>query len=237
MNRIETIKTGINEIDTIINGIYPSELVIVGGRPDCDRTLFLCRLAKNICKENNGIYFSLQTTKDLLKAKLVSCFTNKSISEILETGLNEQTADEKINALKMDIIDDFDITIDKLCEVARKFCKAKKIKIIFIDYLTLLYQKEDSQPYYEFCTKTLIELKRLAKELNIAIIIANPLARSPEAETRPVLSQLRGCSEVENISDLVILLNPEQDGVQKFFVEKNLHGNIGDGIIKTQERP
>lgn len=235
MNKIESIKTGINEIDGIINGMYPSELVIVGGRPECDKTLFLCKLAKNICKENNGIYFSLQTTKELLRAKMASCFTEKPLPEILENGLTDQTTEEKVDSLKLEVIDDFDMNIDKLCKATRKACTDKNIKAIFIDYLTLLYPKEDTRPYYEFCTETLLELKRLAKELNIVVALANPLSRACEPETRPALSQLRGCGEIENVSDLVILLNAEEDGIQKFFVEKNIRGKTGDGIIQNRE--
>lgn len=231
MNKIVSIKTGINEIDSIISGMYPSELVIVGGRPECDKTLFLCKLAKNICKENNGIYFSLQTTEDLLRAKIASCFTEKPLPEILENGLTDQTTEEKVNTINLKIIDDFDMNTDKLCKATRKACKNKNVKLIFIDYLTLLHSKDDTRPYYEFCTETLLELKRLAKELNIVVVLANPLARTCEPEARPTLSQLRGCGEIENVSDLVILLNPEEDGIQKFFVEKNIRGKTGEGLI------
>ncbi|MCQ2240891.1 DnaB-like helicase C-terminal domain-containing protein [Treponema sp.] len=74
------------------------------------------------------------------------------------------------------------------------------------------------------------KLKKLAKELNIAIIVSTPLSRSVD-DSEISLNQLRGTGEVEILSDVVFLL-PKPDGkIQKFIIAKNNRGNTGEGSI------
>ena len=64
--KLEFIPTGIEQIDALIKGFYPSELIVIGARPGCGKTTFLCELAKNFCADETGLFFSLQTEKKLL---------------------------------------------------------------------------------------------------------------------------------------------------------------------------
>lgn len=74
------------------------------------------------------------------------------------------------------------------------------------------------------------KLMKLAKELNIAIIVSTPLSRSVD-DSEISLNHLRGTGEVEILSDVVFLL-PKSDGkIQKFIIAKNNRGNTGEGSI------
>ena len=54
MNKLtKFIPTDIEQIDALIKGFYPSELIVIGAKPGCGKTTFLCELAKNICVEKN----------------------------------------------------------------------------------------------------------------------------------------------------------------------------------------
>ena len=47
MNKlIKLIPTDIEQIDALIKGFYPSELIVIGAKPGCGKTTFLCELAK-----------------------------------------------------------------------------------------------------------------------------------------------------------------------------------------------
>ncbi|MCR5496031.1 MAG: AAA family ATPase [Treponema sp.] len=53
---IKFIPTDIEQIDALIKGFYPSELIVIGAKPGSGKTTFLCELAKNICVDDIWIY-------------------------------------------------------------------------------------------------------------------------------------------------------------------------------------
>ena len=115
MNKlIKLIPTDIEQIDALIKGFYPSELIVIGAKPGCGKTTFLCELAKNICVDKTGLFFSLQTEKKLLTAKLFSCISKVPLLEVLDKSFKENDSEEKYNSLKLTIFDDSNIETDKL---------------------------------------------------------------------------------------------------------------------------
>ena len=59
MEQTGLIRTGVTEIDDIIEGMYPSELISLAAIPGGGKTSLLCEMAKNVSKENNALFFFL----------------------------------------------------------------------------------------------------------------------------------------------------------------------------------
>ena len=129
MNKlIKLIPTDIEQIDALIKGFSPSELIVIGAKPGCGKTTFLCELAKNICVDKTGLFFSLQTEKKLLTAKLLSCISKVPLLEVLDKSFKENDSEEKYNSLKLTIFDDSNIETDKLISMVHKISKKNEIK-------------------------------------------------------------------------------------------------------------
>ena len=231
--KLEFIPTGIEQIDALIKGFYPSELIVIGARPGCGKTTFLCELAKNFCADETGLFFSLQTEKKLLIAKLLSCISKVPLSEVLDNKLNISDFDKKYDSLKLTIFDDSNLETDKLISMVHKISKKTEIKIIFIDYIGLLFSENDMRPIYEQYNSTLIKLKKLARELNIVIVFTLPVSSSSALSEDEALSlsRIRGCGDLESICDLVIFLERKENELNRFRIAKNNRGTTSTGYL------
>ena len=225
------IPTGIEQIDVLIKGFYPSELIVIGAKPGCGKTTFLCELAKNICAEETGLFFSLQTEKKMLTAKLLSCISKVPLSEVLDNKLNISDFDKKYDSLKLTIFDDSNLETDKLISMVHKISKKTEIKIIFIDYIALLFSENDMRPMYEQYNSTLIKLKKLARELNIVIVFTLPVSSSSSEVEELSLARIRGFGQLESICDLVIFLESKENELKQFKIAKNNRGAISTGYL------
>ena len=100
--------------------------------------------------------------------------------------------------------------------------KEQQPDVVFIDYLQLM----DGKRKQDRCTQIeeiIKDLKRIAKENGVVIIIASQLSRAVENryDKRPMLSDLRDSGSIENLSDVVIFLY--RDEYYNFRENDELH--------------
>lgn len=67
--------------------------------------------------------------------------------------------------------------IENFCDRVKQDVEATKAKVIFIDYLQLISSRLPSQNRYEEVVRCTRELKRLARELDLPVIVASLLDR------------------------------------------------------------
>ena len=80
-------------------------------------------------------------------------------------------------------------------------------------------------------------LKIMAKELNVPVIVLSQLSRAPEMrqDHRPILSDLRESGTIEQDADIVMFLyrdavynkETEYENIAECIIGKNRHGEIG----------
>ena len=226
------IKTGISEIDSVIDGLLPSELTTIGARPQVGKTTFLCELVNNLCIKDDKpvIFFSIQTDEELIKAKIISQMTKIPLKKILKGDLVEsdevlaKKAERRLSESKLRLITKPQIFIDDLYEIVKEFERDNPDVIVLIDYLNTISVSDDTKPVYEEMTEVVSKLKTLARELRIPVITAATVARSAENE-EPTLYQLRGTGCIEDKSDIVIFLHKDYDKIT-YLVAKNNRGDI-----------
>lgn len=230
MEKIELIKTGKKEIDNLISGFYASELVMIASRPGLGKTTLLCELAKNICTEHEGLFFTMQINKKMAYAKFLSCISRVPVSDILEQKADILDAEKIYKNLKIELFDDSRIKLKKLISIIRKKVTKQDVRIVFIDYLGFLVNVKSRKPLYEQYARAIKSLKLLAKELNIVIIITNPLSRTADYEV-PNLGDIRGGGGTEDVCDLILFLHKDQEDTRKIIIAKNNRGNLGECVI------
>lgn len=124
------------------------------------------------------------------------------------------------NLLKWDlrIDDNSGIKTDEI-EIA---IKEQQPDVVFIDYLQLMEGKRKKDRFTQI-EEIIKDLKRIAKENGVVIIIASQLSRAVEnrCDKRPLLSDLRESGAIENISDVVIFLY--RDEYYNFREDDELH--------------
>jgi len=240
------IPSGITALDRITTGFNKSDLIILGSRPGMGKTSFVLNAAKHIAtKENKSVaVFSLEMTRDQLAQRLLSDIAAIS-SEKLRTGVLDEKEWVRLTSAS-EILSTAPIYFDQtpgisVAAIKAKVRRMKKIDCIIIDYLQLMQSdKKRIENRVQEVTDITRNLKILAKDLNVPVIVCAQLSRSTEARGKshkPQLSDLRESGSIEQDADIVMFLYREdyykQDAediedvdpnAAELIVAKNRHG-------------
>ncbi|MCX6989716.1 MAG: replicative DNA helicase [Chlamydiae bacterium] len=196
------------DLDKMINGMAPSNLMILAARPAMGKTALAINIAENICFRSEipvGI-FSLEMSADQLLHRLICSQAEVESDKIKSGSLNGsefQRIVAAVNSMQkgvMVIDDQPGLKITDLRARARRMKEAHGIQFLVIDYLQLLSgsgvskSAENRQSEISEISRM---LKNLARELNLPILCLSQLSRKVEERPghRPMMSDLResGC--------------------------------------------
>jgi replicative DNA helicase len=239
---VSGVPIGIKDIDTNLGGIVPGEVWIVASRPSMGKSAVMCNSSLATARKgNSNLIFSYEMPKNTLIDRFLALETKIGISDIRLGTLNQKQMDELSDAIK--VIDALPIYIDTnfsgnigyLASTIRRYHRLHDTKIVYLDYIQLMAER-DTNATNEL-GQISRELKLLANNLGIAIIIFSQLNRLLEArpDKRPILSDLRQSGNLEEDADVAAFLyrdeyyNKETKdiGVLEFIIRKNRNGPIG----------
>jgi replicative DNA helicase len=219
------ITTGLKDLDMLLGGLHPSDLLIIAGRPSMGKTglgtniAFSAALAST--QENAGggsvAFFSLEMSSDQLATRILSHEAKISSDKIRRGELRQDDfpklieASRKISALPLYIDDTPALTVAALRTRARRLKRQKGLDLIVIDYLQLM-QGKSSEGRVQEISEISRGLKALAKELQIPVIALSQLSRAVEQrdDKRPMLSDLRESGSIEQDADVVMFIYREE---------------------------
>lgn len=198
------------DLDAITQGFQNSELIIVAGRPSMGKTAFSLNLAKNITEKFQKalVFFSLEMTRKQLIYRLLSTETlipttrlrSGRISKNEWISLNQAVL--KLSKLNIYIDDSSHISVSKINLKIKKLQNdlKKTIGLVIIDYLQLVEGIGKIDNRVQEVSKITRDLKKLARDFNIPVIVLSQLSRNVETRLnkRPILSDLResGCFNI-----------------------------------------
>lgn len=241
----ERFITGFNYLDAVLSGVEKGNLIVIGGRPAMGKTAFMTSILYNLLKSDKKcIVFSLEMSINQYLKRLIA---QVGEIELFSLNNNELLNDRKNEEIKtaLDIISSFDLTVFddkyKIDEIRNKI-ETEKPEYVFIDYLQLLETPRKKQRS-EAITNIMLDLKQTAKENNCIIFISSQLSRALETryDKRPMLSDLRESGDIENISDVVLLIYRDEyykacvddedyalnKGKAEIIIAKNKMGAVG----------
>ena len=213
-----SIKTGLTELNREFNGGFRApDLIIIGGRPSMGKTQFALHFAKHAAYSRKQVLFiSIEMTASQLADRLLLEDDRISMYNLRtgnlsndEWGYLDKRAGELYN-LNINIADNHNIRyINNIKSEARRMKRKDKLDIMFIDYLGLI------RTNMKFGTRDLEigyitgELKNLAKELNIPIVLLSQLSRPPKGISvkEPQLEDLRESGNIEQDADVVMFIH------------------------------
>lgn len=164
------IPTGFKKLDYSFLGWKSGELIIIGIGQFHRKTPFMFSIINQISKNHKTILFSLDYTKLQLE-NVFECFrTKKSRYDYLGNLFIRGS----IN-LRFNIDDTSTLSISMLKEKLTRLVKKEDVEIIFIDYLQLITIDNYKEDRKEEITKIQQELKKIAKEINIPIVLFSDL--------------------------------------------------------------
>ncbi len=244
------ISTGYRQLDRTISGLNKSDLIIVGARPAMGKTSFALNLAINVATSGKKVlFFSLEMTKEQLASRVISMHARIK-GQKMRNGLLDDDDWFRLSA-SADALQNAPLYFDdtsniSVNEMKAKILRMKDVDVVMIDYLQLMKSPNRTESRVQEVSEITRNLKLMAKDLEIPVIVLAQLARGTEARGkshRPQLSDLRESGSIEQDADIVLMLyrddyysdtNTEEEDDEdrevdkvEIIVAKNRHGPTG----------
>jgi len=228
--------TGLADLDRLMGGLQPSDLIIVAGRPGMGKTALGTNIAFNIAKAwqgelqadgsmktvNGGIvgFFSLEMSAEQLATRIIAEQAEVPSSNIRRGRIDEAEfarivdAAREMNKIPLYVDQTGGLAIAQLAARARRLKRQRGLDIIVVDYIQLMTgsSRRGSDNRVQEVTEITNALKALAKELNVPILALSQLSRQVENrdDKRPQLSDLRESGSIEQDADVVLFVYREE---------------------------
>jgi len=200
------VPSGFFDLDLLTQGFQKSDLIIIAGRPSMGKTAFALSIARNVAdlQPFPVVVFSLEMSRNQIIYRLLSNESGISNSK-LRSGIIKSN-EWRLISKAINSLSDLNIYIDDKSDINISDIKIKltnlklrfgSLGIIIIDYLQLISDIQVKDSRVQELSRITRNLKLLAKEFNVPIIVLSQLSRNVESRTnkRPLLSDLResGC--------------------------------------------
>jgi len=235
-------RTGFTLLDSITSGLNKSDLIIIAARPGMGKTSFAMNIATNVARrfEKEVVTFNLEMSKEQLATRILS--TEALVeSNTLRNGrisgddwVKLATSAGYLSSLPLYIDDTASMTVQNM---KAKLRRVKNLGLVIIDYLQLMESTSRSDNRVTVISEITRQLKVMAKELNVPVILLSQLSRAVESrnDKRPMLSDLRESGSIEQDADIVLFLyrdayynkESQKQNVSECIVAKNRHGETG----------
>jgi len=232
---VSGLATNFDDLDRMLGGLHPSDLMILAGRPSMGKTALALNIAFNIARnkltwerapeddkpqQKGGIvaFFSLEMSAEQLATRLLSDAAEIESDRIRRGKISKQEyerlADEAVNLQRLPLhIDETGaIGIAQLQARARRLQRTSGLDCIVIDYLQLVTgSKKSNDGRVQEVSEITQGLKALAKDLKVPVIALSQLSRQVEnrEDKRPQLSDLRESGSIEQDADSVLFVYRE----------------------------
>jgi replicative DNA helicase len=227
-------------VNSIIGGLRPGALYVVGARPSVGKSVIALNLAKGLTAHGSVAFSSLEMSNNDVQIRAVSGDLHIDVARLIERDLTPgdwaKIRDRRAawDNVPLFVDDRSGVTITDIKRFARSVNRRQPLAGVVVDYLQLMSQPHgDKRPRHEFVADMSRQLKIMAMDMQIPVIALSQLNRASEArhDKMPMLSDLRESGAVEQDADVVILLHREIMGDNRddlsMLVAKNRHGATG----------
>ncbi len=248
------ISTGYPDIDRLITGLRPGEMIVIAARPSIGKTALALNMVANIALGPSpkpvGL-FSLEMSAQQVVLRLITSEARIGLTEVRDGAMAQarwnqlMEASSRVRNGQIVIDDSGGIDILELKNKARWMKREYGIAVLFIDYLQLIQVSGMNRNTNRENEVARISgsIKALAKELQIPIVILAQLNRQAEQTgQQPRLAHLRESGAIEQDADVVALLHRDREeqrnadkaerGVEaELIVAKNRNGETGTALL------
>ena len=253
-NQREMFSSGYAAIDEYITGFSPGEFVIIGGRPSMGKTTTLANLSLRMSKKAPVLFFTYDLSPERLTDRFLAALSGVEVRKINSGNLSDSESAlmlrklAELEDLKIFLSTGFNTSVTAMRQFVEDQIEKNGIRIVMIDYVQMMSAQLGRQGREYEVAYISRELKRMANELNICVIVSSQLSRGPEqrgGDHRPTLTDLRESGALEQNADKVFFIHrPEYygfsvdyegnllEGIVEFILAKNRTGITGNILMK-----
>lgn len=241
------VPTGFKELDAMLAGFQPSDLVILAARPSMGKTALALDIARLSATKHNTVVgiFSLEMSSQQLVDRMLAAQSHVNAWKLRTGRLSTEEEFDKIRD-SLDALSRAPIYIDdqpannilKMRSVSRRLKRENGLGLIIVDYLQLMAPTtmRASDSMVQQVTEISRSLKSLARELEVPVLALSQLSRAVEQRRgRPRLSDLRDSGSLEQDADVVMFIHREdkmnetsdRPNIAEILIEKHRNGPVG----------
>ncbi len=247
------VPTGFTEMDRMLSGLQPSELIIIAARPSMGKTALALNIATHVAlsEKKPVLIFSLEMSQDLLAQRMLCAQASVNAQELRRGNLTDSDwpklsqAIGRLSEAPIFIDDTPTISALEIRSRARKLKIEKGLGLIVIDYLQLIQGKGRTESRQQEIAEITRSLKSLARELEVPVLSLAQLSRAVEAtaDKKPMLSHLKESGEIEQSADVVAFIyrdeyynvDTENKNIAEIIIAKQRNGPTGSFQLYWQK--
>ena len=251
------VTTGLQELDRLMMGFRPGEMVIVAARPGKGKTSLALGAAISLAKTTrHAVIFSMEMNHDELGERSLSSESGVAHERILSGDLTQthwahvMDAGRTLADLPLHVDDMPRLTPSRLrsrlrrhATTLRKAHGGGRLALVVVDYVQLMAWDEPLKSRNDELENISRSLKLIAKEFGVTMLVLSQLSRPPKGmqrEPEPSLTDLRGSGALEQDADKVLFIHRdeapgEERGEAKLILAKGR--NVKTGWITVRWEP
>lgn len=228
--------------DMLGGGFHAGRSYVVAGRPGAGKTAMALNVAAEAAEHGfPSLVVSQEMSKLEVTGRLVAAGGRAEYGEVVKGAMSDDTAwrvaeyGDTHRDMPLHVIDRPGMTVGQIGSVARAQKRRTGLDLLVVDYLQLLESADPKLPRQVAVSQMSRSLKLLAKELDVAVLVAAQLNRDNTRGNRnPVLSDLRESGAIEQDCDAAVFLHHERtpedtpSGDVLVIVAKNRFGRTGE---------
>lgn len=248
--KLDGLSTGIGDLDGMLQGLKPEQLVIIAGRPAMGKTTLAMNIAADVAirQRKQVLVISLEMSNGQLMDRFLAAEGKIPLQEIKSgraavgaNGMKLTSASGKIRDSGLSMSDRPGMSMSRIRAAARRHKLRYGLDMVVIDYLQLLDQENGSGNRTEAVSAMSRGAKLMARELQCPVILLSQLNRSLESRPnkRPMCSDLRESGAIEQDADVILFVyrdevyhpDSEYKGVAEIIIGKGR--DIEVGTVRT----
>jgi len=240
------IPTGLRDLNKSVDVFRPGAVSVIAGRPGMGKTSMMREILLNCSSHINCLVCSLEEPSRVMTDKLVCAAARVDYTRFYDGYCNQAEVAKLTMSVagiaesKIMYYSAFDLS-SRVLRFVLKRLDARELapRAVFIDYLQLMAHPFAEQ-FAQAVGKTCRELKLMALERGMSVILVSQLNRQPEQRAghkgqsgRPRLSDLRDSGAIEQDADNVIFIwsfdqKPDEIATveRKISVAKSRYGAV-----------
>lgn len=218
------VTCGIADLDVMLGGFKPGQLIYIGARPGVGKTSLAICMAKYVAEHGGGVLLvSLEMNPVEIAARFMANESGVDLQKI-STGKMELEDFAQISPCYQALAD-LPVTIEEravtplqIRNAAAKMKASKQgLSLIVVDYIQLMRADEKCGNRTEEVTQISRELKLMAMDLGVPLLCMTQFNRESEkgfgksAKSEPDMSQARDSGAIEQDANVFLILHEPEE--------------------------
>jgi len=241
------VPSGLPELDRLLSGLNPSDLIILAARPSMGKSALAHNISGHVAfRERKPVaIFTLEMDREQILTRMLATEARIDMQRVRTGALTTDDwkrlceAAGKMENGPLFINDAPSISVMEIrAETRRLKMRHPELALVVVDYLQLIQSgSKGYQSREQEISDYSRSLKELARELEVSVLALSQLNRAVEnrPDKRPQLADLRESGAIEQDADIVMFLyrdeyyHPESQhaGQAELIVRKHRNGPLG----------